>query len=285
MTFNSITSTADYPFTTNCGNGAGGGTLGAGASCAIEVAFNPQAIGKRTTNLTISESADATAILIPLQGTGIAGTPGPSVAVTPSAPCVQPSATEQFAAIVTSESNTAVTWLVDNIAGGNSTVGTITTNGLYTAPPYAGSHIVKAVSQASSSVSGSSTISVKTSPTFEIYPFVASIPTGGQQTFQAQQCLVPISGPNVTYTVDNIAGGNSTVGTVTNSGVYTAPPTPGKHTVRVTDSTLNKTSGAVVTAFTSITADFNSRANTTADCSVWAVWLRTRRVTPWNFRP
>ncbi|XBH20129.1 choice-of-anchor D domain-containing protein [Telmatobacter sp. DSM 110680] len=264
LTFNSIISTADYPYTTNCGNGAGGGTLAAGASCTIEVEFDPQAIGKRTTNLTISESADATAIMIPLQGTGISGTPGASVAVTPSAPCVQPSATEQFAAIVTSESNTGVNWLVDNVAGGNSTVGTITANGLYTAPPYVGSHIVKAVSQASNSVSGSSAISVNSSPTFEIYPFVASIPTGGQQTFQAQQCLVPDSGPNVSYTVDNIAGGNSTVGTITNNGVYTAPPTPGKHTIRVTDSTLNKSSGAVVTAFTSITADFNSRANTTA---------------------
>jgi len=264
LTFNSITSSPDYPYTTNCGNGAGGGTLAAGASCTIQVEFDPQAIGKRTANLAISESADASAILIPLQGTGISGTPGPSVAVTPSAPCIQPSATEQFAAIVTSESNTAVNWLVDNVAGGNSTVGTITANGLYTAPPYSGSHIVKAVSQASSSVSGTSAISVTASPTFEIYPFVSSIPTGGQQTFQAQQCLVPDTGPNVTYTVDNIAGGNASVGTITNSGVYTAPATPGKHTVRVTDSTLNKTSGAVVTAFTSITADFNSRANTTA---------------------
>lgn len=48
------------------------------------------------------------------------------------------------------------------------------------------------------------------------------------------------------------------------SGVYTAPAVPGKHTVKATDTTLNKTTGAVVTVFSSISADFNSRANTTA---------------------
>ena len=262
LTFSSITSSADYPFTTNCGNGQGGGALATGASCTIQVRFDPQALGKRITNLTIAENAAGSPIVVPLQGTGISGTPPAAVAVTPSAPCVLPSGTEQFAAVVTSESNNAVNWLVDNITGGNSTVGTISQSGLYTAPPYAGSHTIKAVSQASSSVSGLSVISVNDSPTFEIYPFVSSIPTGGHQTFQAQQCLVPVS--NVTYTVDNIAGGNSTIGTISNDGVYTAPPTPGKHTVRVTDSGLNKTSGAVVTTFTAITADFNSRAKTTA---------------------
>jgi hypothetical protein len=52
------------------------------------------------------------------------------------------------------------------------------------------------------------------------------------------------------------------VGTVSSSGVYTAPPVAGKHTVRVTNSTLNKTTGAVVTVFSGITADFGSRSYT-----------------------
>jgi hypothetical protein len=256
LTFNSISSTADYPYTTNCG-----GTLAAGASCTVQVKFSPKALGSRPGSLTIANSATSSPIVIPFQGTGISGTPGASVAVTPTAPCSLPSASTQFGAVVTSESNTGVNWLVDNVAGGNSTVGTITPSGLYTAPPYAGTHVIKAISQASGSIYGVSTLTVSSTPTFEIYPFVSSIPVGGQQTFQAQECLVPDS--NVTFTVDNIAGGNSTVGTISSTGVYTAPATPGKHTVRVTDSTLNHTSGGVVTAFTSITADFNSRANTT----------------------
>ncbi len=263
LTFSSITSSADFPFTTNCGNGQGGGTLAAGASCTVQVSFDPQAIAAYKTNLTIAENAVGSPILVPLEGTGIAGSPGASVAVTPSAPCSLPSVTTQFGAVVTGESNSAVNWDVDNVPGGNSTVGTITAAGLYTAPPYTGSHIIKAISQASASILGETAISVTDTPTFEIYPFVSSIPVGGQQTFQAQICLVPDDGP-VSFTVDNIAGGNGTVGTVSNTGVYTAPTAPGKHTVRVTDSTLNRTSGAVVTPFTSITADFNSRSNTTA---------------------
>lgn len=262
LTFNSMSSTADYPFTTNCGNGHGGGTLAAGASCAVQVTFDPLALGSRPGSLTVSNTATSSPIVIPFQGTAISGTPSASVAVTPGAPCILPSASAQFAAVVTSESNSAVSWLVDNVASGNSTVGTITSSGLYTAPPYAGTHVIKAVSQASSSVSGTSTITITATPTFEIYPFVSSIPINDQQTFQAQQCLVPDN--NVSFTVDNIAGGNSSVGTVSSSGVYTAPTTAGKHTVRVTDATLNHTSGGVVTAFTGITADFNSRANTTA---------------------
>jgi hypothetical protein len=261
LTFSSISSSADFPFTTNCGNGAGAGSLAPGATCTVQVVFDPQAVGKSLANLTIAESAPGGPIIIPLQGTGIAGTPGPGVNVTPLAPCGLASGTTQFSATVTGETNTAVTWAVDNITGGNATVGTITANGLYTAPPFSGTHRIKAISQASAAVSGAAVITVSATPVFEIYPFVASIPTGGQQTFQPQICLVPDTAP-VTYTVDNIPGGNGTVGTLSSNGVYTAPAVPGKHTVRVTDPALNHTSGGVVTVFSTITADFGSRTDT-----------------------
>ncbi len=261
LTFNSITSSADYPFTTNCGNGTGGGSLAAGATCTIQVSFDPTAIGKRAANLTIAESAGGSPIVLTLQGSGIAGTPGSGVNVTPPAPCVLPSGTEQFSASVTGESNTAVSWYVDDKLNGNATVGTISATGLYAAPNATGSHFIKAVSQASTTVYGDAKLTVTQTPVFEIYPFVASIPVGGQQTFQAQMCLVPESA-GVSYTVDNIAGGNATVGTISNDGVYTAPPVAGKHTIRVADSAANESSGAVVTVFSGVTADFGSRTDT-----------------------
>jgi hypothetical protein len=156
-----------------------------------------------------------------------------------------------------------VTWYVNGALNGNATIGTISTSGLYTAPATQKSFTIKAASQSSPSIVGFAHVNVTTSPTFEIYPFVASIPVSGQQTFQAQMCLVPDM-TNASFTVDGIAGGNSTVGTISNTGVYTAPPTAGKHTVRVTDSTLNKSSGAVVNVFSAVTADFGSRGNNTA---------------------
>jgi virulence-associated protein VapD len=261
LTFSSMTSSADYPFTTNCGTGNGGGTLAPGATCTVQVYFNPQAMGTRTANLIIAESAPGSPLVFSLQGTGIAGAPGPGVNVTPPLPCILPSETEQFNASVTDLSSQAVFWYVDNILNGNSNVGVISASGLYAAPANVGSHLIKAVSQVSSSASGSATLTITLTPSFGIYPYVASIPTGGQQTFQAQICAVPDSGA-VSFTVDSILGGNGTVGTVSSTGVYTAPLVAGKHTVKVTDSTLNKTSGGVVTVFSSITADFGSRTYT-----------------------
>ena len=272
----SITTSVDFPFTTNCG-----GSLAAGASCTVQISFKPTAANKRLASLTVGYNSSGSPLTVPLQGTGISGSPGASVSVTPASPCILPSESLQFSAIVTAQSNTAVSWYVDNVLNGNASVGRITTSGLYTAPPYTGSHLIKAVSQASSFIYGTSAINVTSSPVFEIYPFVSSIPTGGHQTFEAQVCLVPDTRP-VSYTVDNIAGGNGSVGTITNDGVYTAPATPGKHTIRVTDSTLNKTSGAQVTAFTSITADFGLRDNSTASDSGRNAWIRSWRGAPWH---
>jgi hypothetical protein len=263
LIFSSITSSAAFPFATNCGNGAGGGALAPGATCAVQVSFDPPAAASYTANLTIAENAYGSPIVIPLQGIGIAGNPGNTVTVKPTAPCILPLGTEQFTADVTGLSSSAVYWYVDGVKGGNATVGTISPSGFYTAPSSTATHTIRAVSQSSSSVSGSALLTISTAPNYEIYPFVASIPTGGQQKFQAQSCQVPDTA-SVTFTVDNIAGGNSTVGTVSNTGVYTAPPAAGKHTVRATDAVLNKTSGGVVTVFSSITADFGSRTGNTA---------------------
>jgi hypothetical protein len=58
---------------------------------------------------------------------------GPTVSVSPSTASVQTGATRQFTATVTGSTATP-TWSVNTIAGGNSTVGTISATGLYTAP-------------------------------------------------------------------------------------------------------------------------------------------------------
>jgi putative Ig domain-containing protein/glycosyl hydrolase family 32 len=56
------------------------------------------------------------------------------VSVAPSSPTIQTGTTLQFIAGVSGTANTSVTWSVNNINGGNSTVGTINADGLYTAP-------------------------------------------------------------------------------------------------------------------------------------------------------
>jgi uncharacterized protein (DUF1800 family) len=72
-------------------------------------------------------------------------------------------ATVQFTATVSNATNSTVTWSVNGAAGGNATVGTITSAGLYTAPatmPSGGTVTITATSAASSSASGSATESI-----------------------------------------------------------------------------------------------------------------------------
>ncbi len=56
------------------------------------------------------------------------------VTISPTSATVRVRRTRQFTAVVENSSNTGVTWKVNGITGGNGTVGTITSSGLYTAP-------------------------------------------------------------------------------------------------------------------------------------------------------
>lgn len=62
---------------------------------------------------------------------------------------------QQFTATVANTSNQSVTWAVDGITGGNSTVGTISSSGLYTPPSSAGTHMISAKSVAQPAAVGS----------------------------------------------------------------------------------------------------------------------------------
>src|ERR1700722_18176517 len=57
-----------------------------------------------------------------------------SIAISPSYTTVGVTGTAQYSAAVTGLTNTTVTWWVNSVKGGNSTYGTITAGGLYTAP-------------------------------------------------------------------------------------------------------------------------------------------------------
>src|SRR5712691_6740627 len=59
---------------------------------------------------------------------------GIQISVKPTSATVGTSENLQFIATITGSSNTTVKWFVNEIEGGNATLGTISTNGLYTAP-------------------------------------------------------------------------------------------------------------------------------------------------------
>ena len=66
--------------------------------------------------------------------------------------------TQQFTKTVSGTTNTSVRWTVDGVTGGNSTVGTISTSGLYTPPHALGSHTVRAISLADTSKSATAKV-------------------------------------------------------------------------------------------------------------------------------
>jgi len=88
---------------------------------------------------------------------------GVSVTISPTSATVVVGQNTAFQATVTGSSNTAVTWEVNGTTGGNSTVGTVSNTGVYTAPanvPSPATVSVTAVSQAATTKSASATVLV-----------------------------------------------------------------------------------------------------------------------------
>jgi hypothetical protein len=183
-----------------------------------------------------------------------------SVSVSPASATIPLGQSQQFQATVSNSSDTTVTWSVDGVAGGNTQAGTITAGGLYTAPSTSGTHTVTATSNADSSAIGSAQVSA--TATLAISPAAASVHAGATQTFQA---MVNGSSANVSWAVDGASGGNTNVGTITASGVYTAPTITGQHTVTAVLQSSNQSANAQVSVLPP--ADF-SLALTPADATV-----------------
>lgn len=81
----------------------------------------------------------------------------PSITISPATANIQEGASLAFTASVVNSSSTAVSWQVNGVMGGNSTVGTIDMNGNYTAPafvPTPASVTITAVLETNSAVSG-----------------------------------------------------------------------------------------------------------------------------------
>ncbi|HEY3783689.1 MAG TPA: S8 family peptidase [Steroidobacteraceae bacterium] len=213
---------------------------------------------KDTANIVVSANSTSTS------ATASAGSNACLKAVTVASPItvsVQPSSatvpssgrTQSFAATVTHTLNTTVTWQVNGVSGGNTTVGMISSAGLYTAPattPASGGVTVTAVSAANSTRSASAKLSFSAPVTVMVSPTSASVAIGtGTQAFKAT--VTNTTNQAVSWKVAGVAGGNATVGTISSAGIYTAPAAvPSPSTVTVTAASVadpTRTASAQVT--------------------------------------
>ena len=164
----------------------------------------------------------------------------PTMTISCAATSVVVNGTVQCTQNVLNLSSTLVNWEVSvgtgtPVAGGNSTLGTINTNGLYTAPttlPSAGNVVtITAVAQAQTTLTATATIQLNAATAISAVTCVDSTNTPN---------LTVTSGMNLTCTatssantsipvfwqVDTITGGNQAVGQMTTLGNYTAPLIP-----------------------------------------------------------
>ena len=145
-------------------------------------------------------------------------------------PTVDTGATGQFNATLTpvpgSNPSTGVDWSVNGIPGGDATVGTITTAGLYTAPllaPAPNLVTITATSQADPAKSASAGLTINNVITVTISPS----PTTDVTLEASQQFTATVTGTanrTVIWDVNGIVGGDqATVGAISQGGLYFAP--------------------------------------------------------------
>jgi YVTN family beta-propeller protein len=194
------------------------------------------------------------------------------ITIAPISATVVLNGTAQFAATVTgTTSNMNVTWAVSQgsstpVPGGNSTLGTVSSTGLYMAPgtlPNPSTVSVVAIAAANPAITISATVTIDSGVRVQVAPPTATIGTGETLPFTAT--VTGTTNTAVNWSVGNIAGGNSTVGTISTTGVYTAPSSAMSVTIAATSAVDSSKSGtAAVSVVTAVDPTLSSLDLTTA---------------------
>jgi hypothetical protein len=178
-----------------------------------------------------------------------------TLSVSPSAASVFLGATQQFQAAMNGSAQSNVTWQVNGVAGGDATLGVISSAGMYTAPQVLPPSTNITITAADGTASATAAVTLEASLSVSISPSTASVPNGGSQLFTANFAASGDPSQALVWSVGGIVGGNSVVGTVAPDGalggVYTAPVTiPSPATLTVTATSVAdpaKTASAAVT--------------------------------------
>lgn len=154
-----------------------------------------------------------------------------SVTISPTSASLLVGTTDAFQATVTGARDATVTWLVNGVAGGSAASGTILNSQTnpdittYTAPvalPLGISVTIQAQSNANPSVSASATITILSGITVTITPARATLAVNHTQAFAATAGNT--ANQAVTWQVNGIPGGNSSVGIICAAGSSPCQP-------------------------------------------------------------
>ena len=149
------------------------------------------------------------------------------LALSPTNAVLQAGTSLQFRVAVPGTTSGDFAWLADGVVGGTSASGTVSPLGEYTPPPAvtsATSVVLTARSKSDPSESASAIVTVLPAPapvTISISPSTAKVQTGQSRQLTATVIGTPNSG--VSWLVNGIGSGNSAIGTISSTGMYTAP--------------------------------------------------------------
>ncbi|MBV8281306.1 MAG: hypothetical protein JO347_04495, partial [Candidatus Eremiobacteraeota bacterium] len=178
-----------------------------------------------------------------------------AVSISPTTATVTVGNHQKFTATVTNATNTAVTWSLTGSGCSGAACGAITTTGLYTAPsavPSPAQVFVTATSVADATKSATATVTISPPVAVSISPMAAQVLTGGQQQFTAT--VTNATNNSVTWSVSGAGCSGAACGTITATGLYTAPsaaPTPAQVFVTATsvaDASKSATASVTIVA-------------------------------------
>ena len=237
------------------GSGCSGITCGSisstGLYTAPATAPSPATVAITATSLTNPAISGSTTVTIVAPGQV-------AVTVTPTSVQLGTGAQQTFKATVSGSTNTAVVWSVSGYGCAGSTCGTITSGGVYTAPstvPNPSFVTVTATSVADSMKSSTAMVTISQQLGISISPTSAQVDVGAQKQFTATVTGSFTTG--VSWTVTGTGCSGAACGTVSSTGLYTAPtklPSPAQVKVTATANADGKTAAsATVTIFLPVT--------------------------------
>lgn len=167
------------------------------------------ACGLATLELTVTDDAGRTdtaqVVLSPTAATSIAPTAAANPACSPATAAVEVaicpaaaqvavgSGTQNYSASLANTTDTVVTWEVNGVPGGNATVGTISSSGVFTAPasmPAGATETITAVADANATVTANSIVTLAAPASITVTPASASSHGGGGGGFDLWSVLL-----------------------------------------------------------------------------------------------
>ena len=197
--------------------GAACGTISANGLYTVPP-FAPSPATVQITATPVADPSKATTLSVTL-------VPVVNVSVSPSSATVPLGGMQAFHAVVTGSQDASVTWDVSGAVGGSATLGTIVnsqtdpSNTTYTAPqnlPAFTSVTIRARSNAHPAIAASATVTFTTAINVALTPTNSTRAVGHRQAFAV--LVNNTANQNVSWQVNGIAGGNTSVGQICSAG-------------------------------------------------------------------